>query len=235
LSSTFVNRSRVPYASGRAASTRLTGVRGIRDQLKAGNIVDDDAFDVVYPRNVRLASSVHWTPVDAAMRAARLLASGPDACILDVGSGVGKFCIVAAASVGARVSGVEHRAHLVDIAEQAAERIGVDVQFKRGTLADCDPSEFDGLYFFNPFAENVCRPEDRIDSTVELSEARLERDLADAENFLRAARLGTRVVTYCCFGGRLPDDYVCHQREHRGCTIELWVKTHGLRGCGPRR
>lgn len=197
----------------------------MRDALRGGALVDDRTFDGVYPFAVRLASPMHWTPVQAAVRASKLLAVRPGARILDVGSGVGKFCIVAAASVDARVAGVEQRGYLVDIGRRAASAFGVDVAFTKGTLEDCDPLDVDGVYLFNPFAENVCAPGDRIDDTVELSEARFVRDILAIQRFLRAARVGTRVVTYCGLGGAVPNGYVRQLAEACAGRVELWVKT----------
>lgn len=164
------------------------------------------------------------------MRAARLLAERPGARLLDIGAGVGKFCIVAAASVDARVKGIEHRERLVEIGRSAASRFGVDVTFEHGTLAACDPEQVDGVYLFNPFAENLCSPDDHIDGTVELSERRFVRDIAATRKLLRAARLGTRVVTYCGFGGEMPPEYERVLDEGRA-RLQLWVKTRELRTC----
>lgn len=190
--------------------------------MRRGALVDDRAFDVVYPPSLRRLSSMHWTPVEAALRAAKLLAPRPDARVLDVGSGVGKFCIVAAASVRAEVVGIEHRARLVDVARRSAASFDVDVTFVRGTIEDCDPGEIDGVYLFNPFAENLCSADDRIDETVELSESRFVRDVAAVSRFLRATRPGTRVVTYCGFGGQMPEGYALLERRHM--SLELWEK-----------
>lgn len=196
--------------------------------LRSGARVLDREFDDVFPLEVRGVSRVHWTPVEVAVRAARLLVSRAGATILDVGAGVGKFCIVAAATVGARVRGVEHRRRLVGIARKAASRVGVDVDFAHGTLEDENASEVDGVYLFNPFAENLSSPRDRLDHTVELSLERFWRDVATTERFLRAARPGTRVVTYCGFGGSMPEDYVLAHREQHSSTLELWIKRDGL-------
>ena len=113
---------------------------------------------------------MYWTPVEVAVRAAKLLADRPDSTILDIGAGVGKFCIVAAAAVKAEVWGIEHRPHLVEIARDAATKIGVSPTFRQGTLEEQDAASFDGIYMFNPFAENLCTVADRLDSTVELNE-----------------------------------------------------------------
>ncbi len=172
------------------------------------------------------------------MRATRLLVDRPGARLLDIGSGAGKFCIIAAAVANARVSGVEQRGHLVEVASQTAASFGVDVDFRTGTLADCHPRHFDGFYLFNPFAENLCSSTHRLDDTVELSEARFVRDVAGVEYFLRGASVGTRVVTYCGFGGHMPRGYVRVLRERAGGILELWVRTErrtASSAAGPRR
>ena len=209
----------------------LEHIGRIRETLRSGTLVDDRLFDDVYPLHIRRASSIHWTPVEVAVRAAKLLAIEPGARILDIGSGVGKFCIVAAAAVDARVHGIEHRPHLVAIAERAAARVGVEVTFRTRTFAPEDAEGVDGIYLFNPFAENVCSSADSIDVTVERSFARFERDIATAEELFRQARVGARVVTYCGFGGRLPAGYTLATRDRCAGMIELWVKT----GRGGRR
>ena len=193
--------------------------------LRSGAIVGDREFDEVFPPAVRRASRVHWTPVDVAVRAARLLVNQAGATILDIGAGAGKFGIVAAATVGARVRGIEQRGNLVDVARAAASKVGVDVDFVHGTLESQDASAVDGVYLFNPFAENLSSPRDRLDETVELSLERFWRDVGTTQCFLRAARAGTRVVTFCGFGGSMPEDYVLAHRERHTSTLELWIKS----------
>jgi SAM-dependent methyltransferase len=213
--------------------TRRASPRGVAPDftaaaraLRRGQLVVDRVFDEVFPSSVRRASSVHWTPVEVAMRGARLLAAKPNATILDLGAGVGKFCIVAAAALaGARVRGVEHRSHFVAIARDAARKAGVVVDFALGTIDAEDPANVDGIYLFNPFAENLTAPEDRLDESVELSEERFWRDIESTERLLRAARPGTRVVTYCGWGGAMPPGYRLALREGRCGTLELWVKS----------
>ncbi len=199
--------------------------RPVARALRSGQRVVDRELDEVFPLEARRASRVHWTPVAVAAHAARLLADRPGATILDVGSGVGKFCLVAAATVRARIRGIEQRAHLVDIARTAAAKLQVEVEFVHGTLDTQDPTAVDGIYLFNPFAENLSPMRDRIDDSVELSPERFRRDVAATERFLRGARVGTRVVTYCGFGGAMPEEYVLNHREWHGSNLELWVKT----------
>lgn len=227
--------SHATHATDRSATRIRTARPGreladftrIHHALRSGQLVDDRVFDDIYPLSIRRASSVHWTPVEVAVSVAKLLAPKPGAVVLDVGAGVGKFCIVAAASVDAVVKGVEHRPHFVEVGRAAAAKVGVDIHLVRGTLADVDPAGVDGIYLFNPFAENLCARADHLDDTVELSEDRFWRDVGYAQQFLSQARPGTRAVTYCGWGGVMPDDYVLADRRCRAGTIELWIKVDG--------
>ncbi len=198
--------------------------RPVARALRSGERVIDRELDEVFPLEARRASKIHYTPVAVAAHAARLLADRPGATILDIGSGVGKFCLVAAATVRARIRGVEQRAHLVEIARGAAAKLDVAVEFVHGTIESQDPRSVDGVYLFNPFAENLSPARDRIDDSVELSAERFRRDVAATERFLAAARPGTRVVTYCGFGGAMPDTYALEHREWHGSNLELWIK-----------
>jgi SAM-dependent methyltransferase len=203
----------------------LANSRPVARALSSGQRVADRDLDEVFPLDARRSSKVHWTPVAVAAHAARLLVDKPGMTVLDVGAGVGKFCLVAAATVRARIRGIEQRAHLVEIARDAAVKLGVVVDFVHGTLDSQDAKTVDGIYLFNPFAENLSPMRDRIDNSVELNPERFRRDVDAAERFLAAARPGTRVVTYCGFGGVMPDAYVLQLREWHGSNLELWVKS----------
>jgi hypothetical protein len=70
-------------------------------------LTSDLAFDALYERRIRELSPQHWTPVRIARRAAELLTLSGAKRILDVGSGVGKFCIVGALTTEAQFVGIE--------------------------------------------------------------------------------------------------------------------------------
>jgi SAM-dependent methyltransferase len=193
--------------------------------LRSGQLVDDRVFDEVFPREAQARSSLYWTPVEVAVRAANLLADRSGATILDVGSGIGKFCIVAAAAVNADVRGLEHRPHFIEVAREAAAKIGVTPTFHGGSIDEEDAAAIDGFYFFNPFGENLCSARDRLDGTVELNEDRFWSDVAATSRLLARARVGARVVTYCGFGGDMPAGFVRAMGERcAGGRLELWIK-----------
>ncbi|WP_394842317.1 class I SAM-dependent methyltransferase [Pendulispora brunnea] len=201
----------------------------MRRALRGGRLLLDGQFDELYPPAVREVSSSFWTPVSVAMRVAELLVRGPRTRVLDVGSGVGKFCIVGAAVTGATFVGLEHREHFVRVAEGVARRLGVrNATFVHGRLGEHFDTRFDAYYFYNPFEENLWGGAMPLDQTVELSERRFFDDVETASAMLSMARVGTRVATYHGFGGVMPNQY---RRIHREPAmtdhIELWIKSEG--------
>ena len=56
----------------------------------------DKHFNQLYPIAVQVMSERHWTPLHIAMQAASFLGERAGSKILDIGSGVGKFCLAAA-------------------------------------------------------------------------------------------------------------------------------------------
>ncbi len=211
---------------GRASNVDPTSLLALRRRLERAELIADRAFDTIYPDDVRRASSVHWTPVEVAMRIMELLELERNATLLDIGAGVGKFCIVArAVARHVHVRGVEHRPRFVEIANRAAATVGVDVDVRLGGLRDVDPKSVDALYLFNPFAENLADWPDQLDASVELGRDRYRRDVRAMEQLLARARNGTRLVTYCGWGGVVPDDYHLIRRESCAGRIEIWRKS----------
>jgi predicted RNA methylase len=185
--------------------------------LANGWEVSDLDVDAFYPEWARSQSEIHWTPVRVAQRAAQLLAVDSAFKILDVGSGVGKFCLIGASVTRGVFVGVEQRISHVELARDAAFRAGLlRARFVHADMADLDWSSFDGFYLFNPFSGSRLR----------------DQQVAVVRSKLSGGRLGTRVVTYHGFGGAFPEDYDLMRREPAGTgTLELWQKTRpGGRG-----
>lgn len=178
--------------------------------LLAGELVSDGDLDhALFPPGLRgEISMVHWSPLDVSLRAAALLANGGGKRILDIGSGVGKFCILGALTTRAEFVGVEQRAGLVEAARVAAARSGAArAFFVHANVVDVDFRQFDGFYLYNPFYEQVSLDVPPIDETIEPSPECFWKYVATTIRKLREMRRGTRVVTYNGFGGDMPFEY----------------------------
>ena len=104
-------------------------------------------FDSIYPAHIRLISRRFWTPVAVARHAAELFHGGGAHHVLDVGAGVGKFILAAAASAPTiDFVGVEQRAHLVGIARRARSRLRIpNACFRVADVTKVTWGAFDGL------------------------------------------------------------------------------------------
>jgi SAM-dependent methyltransferase len=203
------------------------GVADAQTAVPANACLGEDDFDFVFPQAIRWYSSHFWTPVEVAEAAAAFLAPDPSVRVLDVGSGAGKFCIVGAATTGARFSGIEQRPHLVAVAKQASHALRVPrAEFTVGTIEGVNWSSYDAFYFFNPFEENIFQEQGCFDRTVVLSEERFWRDVGFMERVLARAALGTRIATFHGFGGRIPRSYdLVDQKYYDRGILRLWRKT----------
>ena len=199
-----------------------------RALLGRGSLSDED-FDVIYPLGIRLASRRFWTPVETARRAAVLLADAGARSVLDVGSGVGKFALVAAATApDLHIVGIEQRVQLVQVARTARTKLAIEnATFMHGNATDMPWDDYDGLYFYNSFAENLFDPSDWLDARADLSRACFVRDVVRTVTALRAARPGMAIVTFHGSSARMPASFELRHREASGSGwLRLWIKRH---------
>src|SRR5687767_14604665 len=104
----------------------------------------DPQFDTVYEDRWGAMSMQFWTPVAVAQLAAEWLTETGIEAVADVGSGVGKFCLVGAQMTGAAFVGIEHRLPLVSAARRAAGALGLAdrAHFVHGEVTSAFLSEF---------------------------------------------------------------------------------------------
>jgi SAM-dependent methyltransferase len=190
----------------------------------------DRAFDELVPEELRHLSQTHWTPVDVAIRATSLLSPGPHMRVLDVGSGVGKLCAIGALSSAGTWCGIEQHESLVAAGRRLTRALGVAdrTTFLQGDALAIDWSDFDALYFYNPF-ELPLFP-DEIDGERHATEFRIQ--VARVQDRLAALRGGTRVLTLHGFGGIMPASYDLLYQERLpvvGLDLVLWIQRSRIR------
>lgn len=194
---------------------------------KAEITVGDTEFDSWLPDHEKAISYRFWTPAGVALRVVRWFAETGAQRVLDVGSGVGKFCVVGALGSRLTFTGVEHRPHLITMAEDVAERFGVSerVTFVGGEVNAVNFREFDALYFYNPFGEHRFPVAEHLDSSVEINRRRFDREVADVESRLGQVRVGTCLATFNGYGGRVPGTFdLIHAQILGGTVLRLWRK-----------
>lgn len=167
----------------------------------------DVHFDYLYPDHIQQLSSVHWTPIDIARKASEFLSCAGHK-VMDIGCGVGKFCLTSAFfHPGTRFYGIDQRPALIKHANDTKKRLGLsNVDFIQANITDVDFREYRSLYFFNSFYENL-NALAGIDSTVNRN-----CDLYRFYTQLLYRKLnqqpsGCRLVTYYTKPEQIPPSY----------------------------
>jgi SAM-dependent methyltransferase len=206
--------------------------RRLVTRLRSGTQISDLEFDRFLPKALRAVSAEYWTTLGAAKRAAEWFSAHGVGSVVDIGSGVGKFCVATAIfAERLRFTGVEQRPRFVQAARTLAHCFEVEtrVAFVEGGIAEAGALPADAYYLYNPFAENLVAADDALDAETELTAARYARDIAAVEALFSRAPAGTHVLTYNGFGGRFPPGYA-QVRIDQSLPYELalWHKTGAL-------
>jgi hypothetical protein len=181
----------------------------VAEALRAGRCLPDRAFDRFLPDELRVVSDQYWTPLVAAKRTAEWFDDLNIRTVVDIGSGAGKFCVAAALASRCHFTGLERRSRLVASARTLARVFEVDdrVSFIEGAFGDIATPVADAYYLYNPFGEYLFGSRAHFGKDGELGDKRRVRDVAAVENLLQRAPIGTCVITYNGFGGRIPATY----------------------------
>lgn len=189
-----------------------------------GVFASDGTFDRLYSLRTQHLSAIHWTPVDIAKRAAAHLARNKGENILDIGSGVGKFCLIAAHyHPECHFSGIEQRKALSDEALITQKATGLkNITFLHGDFLTLNMDSFDHFYFFNSFGENLLHYKP-IDNLIQTSADIYNEYVSAFQAILENKPAGTRLATYHC-----PDEDVpgCYQliNNSKSDQLSLWQK-----------
>ena len=184
----------------------------------------DAQFHKLYPDSVQVLSRNHWTPLSVARKAANFLAVGNGDRILDIGSGIGKFCLAAAYyKPQALYFGVEQRNDLVEYSEAARISLGLgNVSFIHANFTQVDFEDYDHFYFYNAFYENVANAE-KIDENVTYSIERYNYYNYYLFKQLKNMPSGTRVATYYGIDEVMPPGYHVGGSD-LGDLLKFWVR-----------
>jgi 2-polyprenyl-3-methyl-5-hydroxy-6-metoxy-1,4-benzoquinol methylase len=168
------------------------------DTLNISYFRKDATFDTLYPQHIRDLSQMHWTALDVALEASNFLAT-PGARVLDIGSGVGKFCISAAVyHPDTDFFGIEQRKDLFNHANAAKEQIGVEN------------------------AQNI-EPGSRIDYAVKTSFELYNYYTEFIHDMLSSRPTGTRLATYHAPDKQIPPSYKLIDNSYSR-VLKMWVK-----------
>lgn len=157
----------------------------------------DREFNQLYPQTIQLLAQNHWTPLLVAKKAAEFLATNKGSRVLDIGSGVGKFCLAAAHyKPHSFFYGVEQRETLIAHAETVKQQLAyANANFIHGNFTKIDFKQYDHFYFYNSFYENVYGTQ-KIDSSLEYNGELYEYYTHHLHRQLSKMPEGTKMATY---------------------------------------
>jgi SAM-dependent methyltransferase len=208
------------------SSGEVQQIKGVVAQLQRGDLVSDEQFDACLNAFTKRHTATHYTPCDVALQAAQFLCAevGPGHRILDVGSGVGKFCLMGAALMqDVHFFGIEQRSALCTMADELADQSGLNnVSFLCGNAMNLNFKDYTGFYLYNPFYEHL-EPFSAIDETIDLDEEYYHIYCGYVRKQLQGMPKGTRVVTYFGGGEEIPLNYDLVQQSFHN-DLKCWQR-----------
>ncbi len=184
----------------------------------------DEKFNQLYPSSIQLLAQRHWTPLDVAKKAADFLAAENQVKILDIGSGVGKFCLAAAHyKPSAFYYGIEQRKRLVNHAEAAKVMLHTEnVSFVNGNFTQINFRNFDHFYFYNSFYENM-KGTVKIDNSIDYSLELFNYYNRYLYKQLEQKPPGTRLASFHSLEDEMPEGYHIVGTEMNE-RLKFWIK-----------
>lgn len=184
----------------------------------------DFQFNQLYSSSIQTLAQRHWTPLGVARKAANFLAAESNVRILDIGSGVGKFCLAAAHyKPKAFFNGVEQRRRLVDYGEAAKEILNLEnVSFMNGNFTQIDFRNYDHFYFYNSFYENITGT-DKIDNSIDYSLELYNYYNRYLYKQLEQKPPGTRLASFHSLEDEIPQGYHIVGSEMND-LLKFWIK-----------
>ncbi|NML21230.1 methyltransferase domain-containing protein [Pseudoflavitalea sp. G-6-1-2] len=169
-------------------------------------------------------NEVHWAPLRIIRKSVEFLAHRENLKILDIGSGIGKFCLAAASyKSDAHFYGVEQRASLIERAEALKHDLGLpNITFLHKNFTQLDLGSFDGFFFYNAFFENIPGAY-RIDESIEFSKELYDYYTHYLYNELSVLQPGVRIATYCSWDDEIPPTFKLQEWHEQG-LLKFWIR-----------
>ncbi|MCW3091354.1 MAG: methyltransferase protein [Ferruginibacter sp.] len=184
----------------------------------------DDQLNQLYPQSIRALGLGHWTPLGIVKKIADFLAADDNSTVLDIGSGVGKFCLPAAFYKPASFFyGVEQREYLVAHAMAANNTLQLkNLSFIHANFTRLDFMAYDHFYFYNSFNENLPGAK-KIDDSIEYSDELYKYYNRFLHRLLGQKPAGTKLVTYHSSETVVPADYHVVGTDLND-LLKFWIK-----------
>lgn len=192
-------------------------------KAKKNNKLTEETFELMLPDYLQKASRVFFTPFHVAITATQWLTEDGKVKILDIGAGVGKFCIVGATYSDSFFYGIEYRPSLVKIANNIIENFQIkNASIINNNLSEVEFNNYDAFYLYNPFYENLSFSK-KLNNEVELIGSLYSYYCKSTEDKLSETKSGTRLVTFHGNNFEVPTNFKKIKESDDG-KLKLWIK-----------
>ena len=185
-------------------------------RMNVGDLVTDEVWDSFLPHSFQSLSPYQWTPISVVETTWDFLQNENVTSVVDLGSGVGKFCIHLSYLSQDQFSiiGLEDRSELFQISEDLKPKWNAHgVIFRNTNFLENFPRGASHYYAFNPLYETM-KGNHSIDSKKKKSAMLFLRNVQQFKNQLYQCKMGTKLITYHGFGGSvLPGFRVLVKKE----------------------
>lgn len=183
----------------------------------------EESFNRLLPDYLRRASKLYFTPIYVAQIATQWLTEDGPQKVLDIGAGVGKFCIAGAKTSDSYFHGIEYRPSLAKIADGLIHNFGIkNAIVQNRDIKHVDFTKFTAFYLFNPFYENMVSAK-RLNNEVLLKEELYSYYYNHTKKNLDKTASGTRLVTFHGNNTEVPESFRL-VKESKYRTLKLWIK-----------
>lgn len=187
----------------------------------------DECWDSLLPSTLQSLSPFQWTPISVIERTWKYLSSDGVTSVVDLGSGVGKFCIYLSLlfSDSIDIFGFEDREELLSVSEGLKKHWGVSkVQFQKANFLTHFPYGHSHYYCFNPLYETI-KGSHSIDLKKNKSAHQFLKDLQTFKQNLFLLKPKSKLITFHGFGGSfLPGFRLVLNEEISGGEFQVWEK-----------
>ena len=185
---------------------------------------EDLFFDTLSSKEFRNHSNVHWSKSTIIEKSVFYLKKNEVEKVLDIGSGIGKFCILGTKLSNISFTGVELRENLFNESQSIKKKHCLsNVHFIHDDIKNIDFSSFDAFYYYNPFCEHLATA-DIIDDNHELSEERYYEYEEIVLGKLNNLSIGTIMILHNSKSFTLSEDYTLEEIHFDG-ELTFWKKT----------
>lgn len=170
--------------------------------------LNEEILQSLFSVKSKRLDKLHFTPISVATQAAKFLLSGDGLRILDIGSGNGKFCFVAALlNPHAQITGIEQREELISEAQRIQQKLHIkNINFIHQNIDKVNFVDYDHFYFFNAFHEQLS--EEKMDDEILHDQTLYHYYNRYLYKQFKQLKRGTRLATFFTENEIIPPDFL---------------------------